>query len=548
MITPTQHRQSLATVRNALFVVLGVVVLVQVLAFTTNTKNMIATLFAALPFAAAVLVVFRRQSSCTGAALAGTIVFLMISANSVAPMYGTILEGNPVSYSLANPVEVFMHRAIYGGALLAAYLMAISSWMSPIRNVFVELGRMLGTSKLFSVRSVWIIGFIGIGAGLLKFLPLPNLVLKVLDGVAFISWAPYIILIPPYFSRKKRLSDYWPLGLLYLFQAGVSAGTNSRMGFIGPIAAIGSAWLVSLISGHLIVDGRWIRKAMVGAVAGFFLMAQLIDLSTAMVVERELRGQRSLGSQASETISTFFDKDKLERYRKYFRDVEEMQSGWKENYVDNPILARFIQIKYDDNCLKRVKHYTAEDTQQLTTISRDKILALIPGPFLKPLGITIDKDFVNSFSTGDLMETLGGNPSLGKRLTGSITIQVFAIFGWKYPLVIILIFLVIWIIITGVVSGKFSIFNGLSTLGLILAFQVFTDISVDGITDSAGFILRGAWETLFFYSLVVAGIRFAGEGKLLRPPNLPLKKTGNKRKRMGMEIRPRDSELTKDIT
>lgn len=547
MITPAQHRQSLATVRNSLLVVLGLVVVAQLLAFA-NTKNALTTILAALPFAAAVLILFRRPSSCTGAALAGTIVFLMISGNSIAPLYGTILEGKPVSFSLANPVGVFLHRAVYGGALLVAYLIAASHWLSPIRNVFVQLGQMLGTSKLFSARSVWIIGFIGIGAGLLKFLPLPNLVIKILDGVGFINWAPYILLIPPYFSRRKSLMDYWPLGLLYLFQAGISAGTNSRMGFVGPIAAIGSAWLVCLISGHLIVDGRWIRKAIVGSIVGFFLMGQLVDFSTAMVIERESRGQRSLGSQASATLATFLDKEKLQQYRKYFRDVEEMKSGWKENYVDNPILARFIQIKYDDNCLRRVKYYTKDDTEQLTMISRDKILALIPGPFLKPLGITIDKDFVNSFSTGDLMETLGGNKSLGKRLTGSIPIQVFAIFGWKYPLVIILIYMVIWIIITGVVSGKFAFFKGLSTLGMILAFQVFTDISVDGVTNSVGFVLRGAWETILFYSLVVMLIKYVGEGRLLRPPNLAPRKAGKNKRRSGLDIKPMDSDLAKDIT
>ncbi|GAA5118402.1 hypothetical protein JIN84_16055 [Luteolibacter yonseiensis] len=518
MITPSEHRESLATVRGALLVVLGIAVVAQALVFA-NTRNTFASILAAIPFVAAVLIVFRRPTSCAGAPLPGTIVFLMIAGNSIAPLYGTLLEGKPLSFSLSDPVAVFQHRAVYGVSLLAAYLIAISLWLSPVRNIFVGLGRSLGTSKLFSVRSVWIIGFIGIGAGLLKFLPLPSLVTKILDGVGFLNWAPYILLIPPYFDRKKSLTDYWPLALLYLFQAGISAGTNSRMGFVGPLAAVASAWLVCLISGHLVVDARWMRKAALSSIAGLVVMSQFVDFSTAMLIERDRRGARSLAAQAGATWDTFLDKDRLALYRTYFRDVEEARSGWKENYVDNPILARFIQIKFDDNCLKRVRHYTPDDIQSLTTISRDKMFALIPGPFLKPLGISIDKEFVNSFSTGDLMESLGGNPVLGRRLTGSIPAQIFAIFGWWYPAVVILVYMMIWIILAGIVSNKFAFFR-VSTLGMILAFQVFTDISLDGITNSTGFVFRGAWEVLLLYALVLAAMRFMGEGKLLRPPNL----------------------------
>jgi hypothetical protein len=481
-------------------------------------ENFLSSIIALLPLVAASFAILRVRPLSSGSAVVGSAVFILVLANSLAPVIGTLLEGNPVIYELELPIESIMCRAVFELAVIAAFCCATSSWLGSTRNVVTSLSSFAGAGSFLSARGIWLLGLIGLAAGLVKILPLPTVVLKLLDGFGFVSWAPYILLLPPYRKSGSKLIDLWPLALFYLLQAGLSVAGNSRMGFVGPIATVGTAWLAGLLAGVIFVDLRWLRRTMFLALIGFGLLSQLADLSTAILIERAFREQRSAGDQLKATWDSYLDKDRLASYRIEQVDVDIKRGDrWKETYVSNPFLARFIQTKFDDNCLVRIRRFKATDTRTLENLTLQKIQVIFPGPILSLLKISIDKEFINSFSTGDLINTLGGEFCLGSRLTGSIPVQMYCLFGNWYVPITFLLYTCVLVGVSGIVAGNRLLNRGLSSLGLVIPFQIYTEITADGVNNVVGLLSRGFIEMLVIYGLMLVVIKVIVPNVKIRP-------------------------------
>lgn len=475
----------------------------------SSDENLYSSIFALTAFIPTCFIIFHSRNNNVGQAFTGTAVFFIIAANSLVPLIGTLIGGNSLITSLLRPVEVYYHRLIFAAILLTAHIIAQSFFFKPLFKKSARLGTMLNSNSLLPDSLVWGLGIIGFVTHLIKHLSLPVEVVKTFDGFGFLLWAPFVLLLPPYSHSKNRRANFWWLLVFYSLQVGVSLAGNSRMAMIGPIAVVASGWLVALLMGIVTIDRKMVLRSITVGIAAFFIGQQLSDLSTAMLIERGGREDRSMAEQLSATFDRFLDKDLLERYRKEIDLENEYLSAdddWKENYLNSGFIDRFVQIRVDDNSLDRIHSFNDHVLADMKKISMDKVLALLPTPVLKIFNVDIDKTELNSYSTGDLIEVLSGRGLPGGFRTGSLPIHAYGVFGWKYPFVLVIAYCLIFAIFQGLVSKIESAresASSISTLALILSFKFFNDISLDGIGALFGMLLRGVWQTVIIYFFVI---------------------------------------------
>lgn len=523
MNTHSQNRRNLSLVRNYL---IGITILISIvqLYFNNTTENIICNLLAISTFIPVCWLIFHSRNRGEGDALIATIIFLIVVSNTLMPMIGTILEGHSLTFTLRQPVLIFFHRGVFALILLLAHFMAKTNASLFLRHSTNRLGSIMSVRSFVPPKGIWILGLIGFSSYLLRYFSLPSSISKLLAGFGFLSWSPFLFFLPPYsnYLREKLLK--WKLLLYYIFQVGISLVNNSRMGIIGPVAVVAAGWIVLLLLGHIVVYRKIIKNSIKLGLIGIVLFGQFKDLSTAILIERAHRSTRSPTEQMEATFERFLDKESLYKYELYLNSKsksEQFDISWDENYVHNPVLGRFIQIKFDDNSFFRVLHSSSYALADLKEVSINKMIALIPEPILQLLGIDINKKEINSYSIGDIIETLSGNVLPKSFLTGSILAHSYALFGIYYPLVLILLYFLIF----SVLQGLFSTYSNLdlykknvSTFVLLMSFKFFNDLALDGVTAITGFLLRDIWQNIIIYFIALQVLSFLR----VRTKNLPI--------------------------
>jgi hypothetical protein len=241
--------------------------------------------------------------------------------------------------------------------------------------------------------------------------------------------------------------------------------------------------------------------------AGIVALGVVTDISTAILIERAHRNDRNMSDQVAATFDTYKNKAKLRAERSILLRENNALSihDWKEDYINNGFIARFVQIKFDDNCLSRIYKFTPTDKKRLEDVTLDKILVTFPTPIIKLLGLNIDKLYVASFSMGDMIDVLAGHGYLGGFKTGSIIANSYCIFGWWYPFVLLLLYFLIIRIFQFLIyrASNRMVDNDISTLSLILPFYLFTNISLDSISSVVAVLLRGIAQIVFVYFIAL---------------------------------------------
>lgn len=485
----------------------------------TSFENIISNISSEAAFIFTCLSVFNYQNNRTITTnfLSATI-FLIVSSNSLAPMIGTLLEGHSLVYSLFVPVETYFNRFIYAICLLIAYGLSTSKNSFALSNFFVQINRSLKVSAYLPSRIVWYLGLVGLFVFLLKFAGLPEAVEKFFEGFGFLLYFPFILIVPPYSLLKKNQLERNLLIGYFLIMVLISFISNSRMALIAPIGTICGAWLISFFAGLSVVTEKLLIRALTFAVLGVFLIGVFSDLSTAILITRGSRSTNTVEEQISGTIEKFNDKEALENYRLQQISISQIDFSvnldWKENYLRNPILARFVQIKFDDNLFYRISKLSPENIEELRQKTIDKILAVFPTPIMNILQITVDKKVVNTYSTADLIDTLSGNNSLGFFLTGSLPAHSYALFGWWYPFVITFIYYLIFSIFGALLKGgKFENADKISSISFLLSFYLFLNISLDGFNILMNMLIRGVWQLITLYYIAIYFIKKIVEDK-----------------------------------
>jgi hypothetical protein len=503
----THYIKSLILIRKTLIIISVFVFFGQML-LDASFENIESNIFALTAFLIVCYVVFNHRNISIGSALSATVIFLMVSANSLAPMLGTLLEGHPIIETLTVPVLVFAHRLIFTICLVFAHYLSCSPSSLYVREAVSNVSKKLSSKITLPAKSLWALGLLGLAALVLKFLHMPSIVNKLLDGFVYLMMAPFLMLLPPYNSKALIKKQRIWLILFYMLQVSFAFAFNSRMGMVLPVGIVAASWLFSLLTGHIVITQKSIQTGVIRGIVGLFLLGQFADLSTAILIARAQRDTRTGFEQAKATIDIYMDKKAIEDY--HTQQLEIVGSAlasqqWQENYVRNPFLARFIQIKFDDNCLYRLNYLKRSDFDELRTVAFERVMISLPQPILNIFSLKIDKTQINSFSIGDEIDNLYcGSPPAFK--TGSIPSHAFALFSWWYPLILVIIYYLVFSIYHGFFSPfklKTTYGQNAPTLSLLLTFTIYLDISLDGVDALLETLTRGIIQRVLLYAIAV---------------------------------------------
>jgi heme/copper-type cytochrome/quinol oxidase subunit 4 len=290
----------------------------------------------------------------------------------------------------------------------------------------------------------------------------------------------------------------------------VGIGGNSRGLFMTGITALFIAYFIGLLLGkfnHRIINFKSASFVLIGL---WILTGPLADVGTAMLVVRDQRTDLTSKELISRTIDAYQNKSALEAYRLTAKEDVVVQD-WDEHYFNNIFLARFCNLKFNDEGLKQSKKIGGVD-KEMQDYSIERFLAIMPSPLLSLLNIKIDKETVISASFGDfLFSRAGGENALGGFRTGQFASTGMTAFGWWYLLLlgvgmIPVFFLVDLFVMQKQVAGHSGYRTYLSLGGLIPITHFFMFLSMSSTSESVvniySYLFRGWIELIILYGLV----------------------------------------------
>lgn len=281
---------------------------------------------------------------------------------------------------------------------------------------------------------LWFMGYVGLLAFLLGS-GREGTFGKVMQGLAFVTWAPF--LIPMYLIQLGETYGSWRKQWPYLlFFSGLvvllGLAANARAVMLTGFVTIALFALLGAMRSTTAVSGRQVLKIGVVGLVLTGLAIPLSDLATAMVVARKVRGNVSAVQMVQETLYYFQRPEALAEQNKEQRDAT--MGKYDEYYFENPLLARLVETKFHDNALYFASTLTQSDTDLLARTTGDLFWAILPDPVIKQLGVNIDKKALG-FSMGDYLSHLSQGAPLGSRRTGSMLAQGVALLGFGFAVV-----------------------------------------------------------------------------------------------------------------
>lgn len=429
----------------------------------------------------------------------------------VTTQMGALLVQSATATSLVHhlrqPVATFATLALYQGVALVAHWLYRVFYRSPdmSRQPAPLFRSMLRALRLYTpptVGALWIMGFLGLGSLLLG--SGEGVISKVLQGISFLAWSPFLIpmfvaQVGPSYCNPRR--HYLLLSLFAGALALFALAVNARGLMLSGLATVGLFALLRAMRSDKPVTLMQVGKV---AVIGLLLGAISIpaaDLVTAMVIARKDRGRVSALKMVENTLDIVQRPQLLQQQRALDRFVS-LRDGYDEVYFASPLIGRLIETKFHDNALYFGSRLSERDERRVFDITGEFLWATLPEPWLKALDVNIDKKDL-SFSMGDYIAFLGSAGGVGSFRTGSGLAQGLAIFGPGYFLVFFLFCPVLFLTVDVLAyRGKDGVVL-ISALGMLGIWKMFQyGISAESMQYLIQAVLRGLPQNLLLYLLV----------------------------------------------
>jgi hypothetical protein len=473
----------------------------------SSLTNFSCSSIAIITAAAAILYTFRIERfrrapfSC-----------LMILGFNVSALSGALViqsaDLRPISYNLDSALETFTALAVTQLLIMCLHWLYSRSRLCKAmrtafnRRVCLPLGLLKSPSDL----QLWIFGLVGCAATILSArnytegVEFGNVSTKF--AVAYIPFAvaPFFIPMRSYLfgaAQDGRRSRWLVLGFYALLLISVAMVNNSRGTFATGFLTLGLCFLTTVLSGNLKMSWRKILGGVVVASLSVPLFIGLSDLATAMVIARDERSTVSPTELIEITLANFTDKPLLAERRR--RDAIVEGGEYNENYVQNPLFARFVYTKFVDVNLTNANSLTEVQASQIRERSWNRIVALLPTPILNALRIDLNKsDLI--YSSGDLYSYIAHGRELGSYTTGSEVPDGLTIFGGFFWPILALMVLVEFILYDGFTATDRNGRLVLSAAGLINVVPIFTlGVMQESVADQVSVIIRGFPQLILLY-------------------------------------------------
>lgn len=358
---------------------------------------------------------------------------------SLGPLLFTAMEGHAITYNLAVPLPLFGHLTLVSLVAIASHrLYRQLGWPAALRK---GLARLLavrcGVTAPLSRGAVLLLFGLGCSGWAAAELFDPSgegpLAVKIAEGFTLLSSTLVVLVCRPLVQERGRAPQLRDLLLLAAGLGGllvISLAVNARSAFAIPLLALALALMLEGLLGLIRSQRRHLLAAALALVVG---MPMLTDLATTIVLAREYRGTVGPAELISLTLEQMSRRDELARRRE--EDREAGANDWDEVYLDNVFLARFCNLKFDDNALALEQELTTTGRDFFRLYNVERLVATAPRYLLSLFDIANDdKLTINSRSFGDELYALGAGDAdaRGGFRTGHFIGSDLAVFGWWY--------------------------------------------------------------------------------------------------------------------
>jgi hypothetical protein len=430
----------------------------------------------------------------------------------------------PLKNSLYDPLYTFGMLAIFQLIAIAVHI-AYRFFSKPKPSgiqFFRGLLTWAGVYRTPPCIALWLMGFVGLAShGVYVSNSLQMSVIgKFGMGFNFLAWAPF--LIPYYHGRFGESFCSWKLNrvmlvLFALLMGVVGLAMNARGVMLTGITTIGLLYFLLGLRSNAPVTGRFLKWTGVCALLVFALGGPVSDLATSMAIARYMGPNVSASAKLDRALWVFHHPAVIAAFR-------EQQSGfarlaYNEHYIENPILQRFVETKFDDNSFHFGRLAASEVSQErLREVSIKFLWGVLPTPLLDQMGVHVTKNELN-YSMGDYLPYLTEGQPLGGHRVGSMFGQGMALFGVLFPLVFAGMCVVLFYLMDLLTVREEGDVGHVSALGILQIWNYFlSGLSYEALHLAFWFVARIFWQTMLIYvSLLSIGQLFSGKPAPVAP-------------------------------
>jgi hypothetical protein len=445
--------------------------------------------------------------------------------NFYLPLVITTFEGKPITFELQRPDLTFGFNLLAFVVLIAVHIIYLQS--SLLQSTRLAISRkILQPLGLFIVPSpaqLFVLGTIGLGAMVFIYFALGlttdetfgSVGLKALEGLFWLAYAPYLILLYPLLGRGSRSAGSYAVPILLFSSAMLIIGSaqNSRtaifIGITGIILGVVLGGWLGIVPANLFRP----RNLVLGCIVAILLIPVATQLGSSMLEARGDRKQVSPAEVLLITFSAFLSGESNDFVRSYLDEstTSDMWHGGDEYYLDSMLFGRLCNLKFADNTLTIVAGLDAPRRASIAERELEWTLSILPQPVLDLMGSKIDKQ-ANRGSMGSFVYYLSsGRPELLEQLaTGSYLASGWASLGWLAPFVLALLALALFIMLDSFVilgpGATHAVFSAVATMGLFGTFTLFT--SAAGAPESVAGLLAVLLREIPQQALVYGAVFF----------------------------------------
>jgi hypothetical protein len=501
------------TVRQAIFnclIALTVLAVPVQFAIDPSIENMASSCIV-LASALTILLYLRGTSALEQQPLSSIAIFGFCVATQLGALLVQTAALTSLAGSLYTPMYTFGTLALYQLIAISMHVVyrffSVKKGTDPPRLIRSFL-TWAGIYQTPSCGTLWYMGCVGLPTML--FWNSEGVLGKIVVGFNFLAWAPYLIPIYATEVGESYCNAQLNRFLLILYTGAflvLGLAINARgIIFVG-IATVGLLYLLRAMRSDAPVTGRALKRIGVLALILLAISGPVSDLTTSMVIARQVRGKVSAVAMIRTTLRIWRQPRVLAAY-KADHQVASRYSAYDEHYIANPMLGRLVETKFYDTAFHFASTLTTDDVRaRLRDVSLKLALASFPTPMLHALGVRINKDDLD-FSMGDYLAYLSRGIPLGGRKTGNMFAQGIVLFGPLFPFLYAAICLLLYGAMDLLTIRPAKGPARLSAVGMLQAWHFFmSGITYESVQKVFLFFVRGLWQMLLIYVLLFTPAR-----------------------------------------
>jgi hypothetical protein len=503
----TNTRSGKLTVKELFFNSLQLLCLACGLAqvFISNAYDNVIPTMVAVATTSAMLQYLRCSDAMTTNPLSSLALLGLTVSSQLAALIAQTLDATPFTELLRAPLRTFCILGIVH--LLAILTHWVYRTFKPLTNASTFISdRFTGPLKIHTIPSpeaIWILAALGFLASAFGGGDFGDVGGKFLAGFIFLLWMPFLIPIyhelngDTYCNIKKQATLIAIYALLIITLALIK---NFRaMMFIGPLQYL-FIILVHRCRKPTPINRSFLKGTIILMMVSAFSLTFLSDLMMAMELSRAKRDKVAASEMIALTYDSFTDKEELTRYRAA-KDLASVLQRYDENYLHNPMMARFSETKFHDNMLYFADRMNDEDRQEIIKIMSHRIIAIIPQNILDFFEINVKKDqYV--FSMGDVYLDLDTGAGKGGYATGSIWADCYTVGGLWSPLLACTFMLVSFIVLDSL--SRFDAGHYISPVAFCTVWHIYLyGVGGESLSFKATQIIRDIPQKVILYALAL---------------------------------------------